>query len=125
MTAQRRDDHSTEFGLWMRRQPEIDSKIGYLATNIDYVWCSYKHPGWILLEEKRHCAGVPNWQSGIFQMLDAAARNDPNYRGFYVIRFENTSPEDGKVWLCHGDDAKIVTKDELTAFLRDVVKAEV
>ena len=42
MTQKRRDDHSTEFGLWLREQDDLDSKKGYIATNIDYVWINYK-----------------------------------------------------------------------------------
>ncbi len=122
MTTQRRDNHSTEFGLWLRDQTELSSKLGYLATNIDYVWSSYKYPGWALIEEKRHCAGMANWQNEVFTRVDAAAQNDPNYRGFYVVRFENTSPDDGRIWLCHGSDAREVTKAELIAFLQDIVK---
>ena len=53
MTQKRRDGNSTEFGLWLREQPEIDSKYGYVTTNIDFFWCNYKSNEWMLIEEKR------------------------------------------------------------------------
>lgn len=122
MTRPRVDDHSTEFGLWLRQQSEIDSGLGFLASNLDYIWRSYLHPGWALLEEKRHSARLKDWQRETFQIVDAAARSDPNYRGFWIVRFENTCPDDGRTWLCHDYDANEVTGAEMIAFLRDIVK---
>jgi len=54
MTRKRNDSHSTEFGLWLREQNEIDSSLGYLATNIDFMWTNYKTGQWMILEEKRY-----------------------------------------------------------------------
>jgi len=51
MTRRRNDNHSTEFGLWLREQPDIDSKLGYITTNLDYVWKNYKTGDWMLIEE--------------------------------------------------------------------------
>ena len=42
MTKRRNDSHSTEYGLWLRDEPSIDSSLGYVATNIDYIWRNYK-----------------------------------------------------------------------------------
>ena len=54
MTRKRYDKHSTEFGLWLREQKELDSKFGYVATNLDYMWKNYKTGLWMFLEEKRY-----------------------------------------------------------------------
>lgn len=99
MTQKRRDNHSTEFGLWLRKQGEIDSSLGFIATNVDFVWRNYKTGEWLLLEEKRYGRDCPRWQKEIFAVLHRAARNDPKYRGFYFVKFEKTSPEDGKLWI--------------------------
>ncbi len=115
MTRQRNDSHSTEFGLWLRQQPEIDSKrCGYIATNIDYVWNNYKTGKWMLIEEKRYgrCVGFP--QSDIFELVHNACVGDKNYCGFHILIFENTSPDDGWISL----DGERVTKDELMSFLQ-------
>lgn len=114
MTAQRRDKHSTEFGLWLRQQNEIDSALGFLATNIDYMWCNYKTGAWMLIEEKRHGKLVRPWQRQLFKKLHEACKNAKDYKGFHLLAFENTSPEDGKIFL----DRKEITKADLIKFLR-------
>jgi len=114
MTQKRRDAHSTEFGIWLRQQKEIDSKLGFIATNIDYIWRNYKTNAWMLIEEKRYMAQVKFPQDKIFEVLDKAARTDKNYCGLHIIIFEKTSPDDGRVYI----DKKEVTREQLVKFLR-------
>lgn len=114
MTQKRRDDHSTEFGLWLRNQKEIDSSLGYVTTNIDYVWTNYKTGQWMFLEEKRYNHKPPFYQERIFKMLGNVAKHDPNFCGFHVIIFEKTSPNDGKIYI----DGNAVSKEELLKFLQ-------
>jgi hypothetical protein len=42
MTRKRYDNHSTEFGLWLREQEELKSSLGFVATNLDFIWSNYK-----------------------------------------------------------------------------------
>jgi hypothetical protein len=114
MTQQRRDNHSTEFGLWLRQQKEIDSGLGFIATNIDYLWRNYKTGAWMLIEEKRYGAFVKPYQENMFKIIDAACKADPNYKGFHIVKFINTSPEDGKIIL----DGTEISKQQLLAFLQ-------
>ena len=71
MTTQRRDGHGTEYGDWTRIQPSIDSKLGYLSTNIDYMWKD-DNGNWMLIEEKRRagsdvCNNLPKpWQVNMY-----------------------------------------------------------
>lgn len=113
MTRQRNDNHSTEFGLWLRKQSEIDSNLGFTATNIDYVWRNYKTNKWMYLEEKRFGRELTFTQKQTFAMLDNAARNDPHYCGFHTLVFEYTSPDDGKIWM----DGMEINKQKLITFL--------
>ena len=99
MTAKRRDSHSTEFGLWLREKKEIDSSLGYIATNIDYLWCNYKTGQWMLLEEKRHGSKCKRWQKDLFKKIHKVAKSDESYYGFHAIYFQNTSPEDGYIFF--------------------------
>lgn len=121
MTRQRNDDHSTEFGLWLRKQAAIDSGIGYVTTNLDYLWSNYTTGEWMLLEEKRHGAFLTDCQVRLFRLLDSVCQGAPGYCGFHRIRFENTNPDDGKIWL----DGKLVTPAELIAFLQFSVTVHV
>ena len=114
MTKKRIDSHSTEFGLWLREQPEIDSALGYIATNIDFMWRNYKSKLWMLIEEKRYMSKVKRWQMQMFKLIDMFCSADKNYRGFHVLTFENSSPDDGKIYL----DGPEITKQELLNFLR-------
>jgi len=113
MTEQRHDDKSTEFGLWLRRQSEIDSSLGFIATNLDYMWENYNTGYWMLIEEKRHNSKCKPWQDRMFKKIDSKIV-DPNYKGFHKIIFENTNPDDGKISL----DGVDITKDQLIRFLR-------
>ena len=114
MTKKRYDKHSTEFGLWLREQPEIDSKLGFLATNVDYMWSNYKTGNWMLIEEKRYNSECKHWQRKMFAVINRVCRLDKRYKGFHLIVFENTSPEDGAIFL----DKKKISKDELIKFLK-------
>lgn len=114
MTKQRNDSHSTEFGIWLREQKEIDSELGYIATNIDYVWKNYKSGLWMFIEEKRYTSQPKTWQKQMFSMVHKSALSDKNFRGFHLIVFENTSPDDGKIWINNIE----VTKAQLIAFLQ-------
>lgn len=113
MTIRRFDKHSTQFGLWLREQSEIDSALGYVTTNIDYFWKNYKTGKFMLIEEKRHMSKPKPYQHKIFEQLHQAFNKDINYCGFHLLQFENTSPEDGKIYL----DNKEVSKDDLIRFL--------
>jgi hypothetical protein len=114
MTSKRRDSHSTEFGLWLREQDEIDSKLGFVASNVDYIWTNYRTGKWIIIEEKRYKKECPRWQQQIFAMLHNAAKHDPKYRGFFLVQFENTNPDDGRIWI----NGKPATKEMLLKLLR-------
>ncbi len=114
MTLQRYDQHSTEFGLWLRKKTDIDSKLGFIATNLDYFWKNWKTGKFMLIEEKRYMAEPKYFQTKIFAQLDNAFKNDPLYCGFHLIQFENTGPEDGKIYL----DKKEITEVELIRLLK-------
>ena len=112
MTRKRIDGHSTEFGLWLREQKQIDSSLGFVATNLDYVWKNFKTGDWMLIEEKRFSGKVTFSQRKLFTHLHKSIQ-DKKYHGIHLITFENTSPEDGKIYL----DNREITKDELLRFL--------
>ena len=113
MTRRRYDEHSTEFGLWLREQEPIASKLGYVATNLDYIWSNYKTGEWMLIEEKRYNAKMTFAQTEQFRALHCAAISDPLYRGFHLVVFEVTSPTDGVIRI----NNEVVTELELIDFL--------
>jgi len=114
MTRRRYDKNSTEFGLWLRKQSELDSKLGYVATNIDYVWRNYKTKKFMIIEEKRHNGDITLAQKQIFGIINFVCKKHPNYKGFHLLKFENTNPEDGKMYW----DDKEISKKELIRILK-------
>jgi hypothetical protein len=119
MTQKRRDDKSTPYGLWLREQKDIDSGLGYIATNIDYIWQNYKTGQWMIKEEKCRNSEPAFYQKRIFKMLDNLCRRDPNYFGAHLIQFENTTPEDGEIRI----NGVRVSKEFLLEFLQFKQKA--
>ena len=95
MTRKRLDTHSTEFGLWLRSQKQLDQRLGYLTTNLDYIWGNYNKQKWMLIEEKRYGSALRQAQMDMIELVDKCCRADPRYQGFHFLQFENTSPDDG------------------------------
>lgn len=145
MTKQRTDNHSTEFGLWLRNQKRdastcsccnqkihvnsiekwrsidpIDSDLGFVTSNLDFIWTNYITGEWMLIEEKRYGASLSYSQQEIFKVIHQACADTSGYMGLHVLVFEKTSPEDGRMWL---DDLEI-TKSELIDFLQFKPKKE-
>jgi hypothetical protein len=113
MTQQRRDNHSTEFGLWLRKQEKIDSKYGFVTTNIDFVWSNYKTNYYMFIEEKRYGWMPKDYQTSIFKLIDLAAKNQEKYYGFHLLVFTETNPDDGLTIL----DGREITGEDLIDFL--------
>ena len=114
MTQKRRDEHSTEFGLWLREQEEIDSSLGFVATNIDYVWRNYKTGDWMIIEEKRYGHKPKFYQLEIFKLLNWCCKHHPKFHGMHVLVFENTNPDDGKIFW----DGEQISRSKLLKILR-------
>jgi len=118
MTRARNDEYSTEFRLWIREQKEIDSKKGFVATDVDLVWerrSAFDVPEeWMVLEEKRYGYEMTPTQARQLKRLDACLRADVFYCGAHFLKFENTDPDDGRIWL----DDREITRADLIEFLR-------
>jgi hypothetical protein len=109
MTRKRIDGHSTEFGLWLRDQKTLDQRLGYLTTNLDYIWGNYNKQKWMLIEEKRYGSALRQAQMDMIELVDNCCKADPRYKGFHFLQFQNTSPEDGAIFW----NGVQISKDEL------------
>lgn len=140
MTQQRRDNHSTEFGIWLRNQPEIDSHEGFDGENLDYVWFQFLE-GWLItIEEKRYGFSPSKAQKdthGIVKQMLQIASGFPietmrgirpiEYRGHYLVQFEKTNPDDSKWIKINGNvhtktDLLILLQFGILMNLRDEIK---
>ena len=111
-TQQRRDKHSTEFGLWLRKQKELDSYLGYNTSNVDFMWMNERIQQWLFIEEKRWLAKLPPAQKRIFEKMDKSI-SCSDYLGFHVIIFEKRGPDDGRMIL----DGNEINRKDLIEFL--------
>lgn len=111
---------ASSFSDWIREQKRLESKIGFVTTNIDFLWRNYKTGQWMFIEEKQYMADVNYPQRKSFQMIHSKVKNDFDYCGFHLVQFEKRSPEDGKIYL----NRKLITKERLLDFLAFDMKAK-
>lgn len=135
-TIQRRFGEDTPFGKWLRGHPELASSKGYDAENLDYIWHQYKDGKIMLIEEKQH-RGKPRFpQADTHSIIDQAlatacaniefSRLSPHqpkklrYYGYFLVQFEETSPEDGRMWV-NGNKISLSDLARLLAFDDEVI----
>ena len=97
MTVPRHDELDSAFGSWLRSQPVLDSKKGYAGTAGPFLWSSGSR--YILLVERRHMSEVKPFKIRFYTRLDKALSADSGYRGLWILKFENSGPVDGKIFI--------------------------
>lgn len=104
------------FSGWVR-QNLPDSSTGYMASDLDFVLWNYKTKKVMLIEVKTRNSDMRTWQKIMWSKMDEWMKRgvdkDWTYRGFYLIKFENTSFDDGKCFL----NDKEITEEDLIDFL--------
>jgi len=114
MTIKRKYSGGMDLGMWFREQPEIDSKKGYLISDVDFMYYHRYSGLWMLLEVKCKISEPKSWHRNMLLILDKCAKNDPNYRGFHLISFENSTPDNGRIFI----NTRHVTKEQFMLFLQ-------
>lgn len=109
---------STDYGLWTRSQPEIDSNIGFRSTNLDYIWFVDPNGNFMMIEEKSHSKfgdkTLRKFQHDIFKRVDTLLKASDKYRGCHVLQFSNTTPDNGSMLI----DGQLVSRATLLKFLK-------
>jgi len=107
-----------DFSGWIRKELP-DSSTGFMVTNQDWVLWNYKTRRLMLLEEKTRFADVAPWFKRLIRevihpaLINYCGDHGIDYRGYHIVKFENTAPDNGKIFL---DDIEI-TKEELKKIL--------
>ena len=100
------------FSTWIRQKLPCSS-TGFVVSDLDFILTNYKTKKLMLIEVKTRNKEIARWQSillkNISKWLTQGIDDDYEYYGCHVIKFENTSFEDGK---CYFDDQEI-TEPEL------------
>ncbi|MHA2264521.1 MAG: hypothetical protein ACXAEN_19170 [Candidatus Thorarchaeota archaeon] len=133
MTRRRNFGEDTPYKSWLRNHEErngvrLGSGDGFDLNDVDIVWFDYVRGYLMLIEEKSHDAEMTMAQKDTFGVLDQALkfafprmdfeRQIPGrkvelvYFGYYVVQFENTSPDDGGIRI----NGQEVTEVQLSQF---------
>lgn len=109
MTRKREDGNPpSEFSDWLRGAlpgmdtkavDSIDSWRGYRNYNLDYLWTKDGIDNFLLIEEKRFMGELKEGQIRAFMKLTRILYTSHNFLGLFIVRFENTNPGDGKIYL--------------------------
>jgi len=109
------------FSGWIRTNCKDSKGSGKLTvTDLDFIFRDYGSNKIQLIESKIKKGSMNYGQSKTFEVLDkiiieGCKKNNIDYKGFHLVRFENFSPEDGKIfWVKNrvGIEEQI-TKEEL------------
>lgn len=142
MTIEQRDkDKFSNFSKWLNKNEKLDSITYKLdIQDLDYAIHQYDNPktgkieyigdkicNMMLLEEKCFMRRQSFPQKDTHCIIDQALHNMSGqivktargkkylqYHGYFLISFENTSPDDGDIFINY----KKVTKNKLIKFLR-------
>ena len=105
-------DTTTPFSQWLRNLPAPLDSSRISNQNLDYIWHCYGENWFILIEEKRNGASQSFAQkdthSLIVQLLrissgcavtnERSKKNPLYFRGYYLVSFEKTTPDDS-AWV--------------------------
>ena len=120
------------FSNWLRSLPAPYDSSSVSLHNLDYIWHYYREDWFITIEEKQHgahCTGAQrDTHAIVYQLLKLGSdlkrtvlstmrgvKKQVEYRGHYVIRFENTTPDDSE-WIEINKEKR--NKDDLMMLLR-------
>ena len=120
MTIKQRNPRTaSSFGLWLRKHDLIDSRLGFRATDFDFILYMWGQESdnqitrWMFLEEKIFSRDLTCTQRGLFSIIDGRMAWDNSYNGFHLIQFAKTCFGDGAAFL----DYELVTEEEMIRFL--------
>jgi len=91
------------FSSWVRKNLP-DSSTGWVTSDIDWYMYNYKTKKCCMVETKTRNADLTFAQKQMYNNLskwisEGAKKDGWDFTGFYVIKFENTWFDDGKVFI--------------------------
>ena len=109
-----------DFSGWIRRN--LTGREGYTVFDIDFVFRDYRRKLLQIVEAKTFRGKLTYLQERVIPDIDSifeagisAGKPEAGWRwmGYHVVRFENTSPENGRIiW-----DGKEITREKLIELL--------
>ena len=92
---------SLKFNRWVRRELP-DSGLGFVATDIDFIFYNYETKQVAVIEVKTHNSTISFSQKEVLQNITKWIRKGIDgfkYMGSYLVVFENTFFNDGRCYL--------------------------
>ena len=90
------------FSQWIRKKLP-SSYIGFMVTDVDFFIYNFITKKLLILEVKTRNKKINKWQRIFYEHLNRWIKKgidaDWAYKGAYLIKFENTSFDDGRVWF--------------------------
>ena len=91
------------FSGWVRKNLP-DSSTGWVTSDIDWYMYNYKTKKCCMVETKTRNADLTFAQTQMYKNLskwisEGAKKDGWDFTGFYIIKFENTWFDDGKVFI--------------------------
>ena len=98
------------FNTWLR-DALPDSSTGQMVSDIDFYIFNYKKKEHLIVETKTYNAPLKTWQEIMYSKLQRWVSEGGNkegwkFKGFYLIQFEKTFFDDGKVYLNGEESSK-------------------
>lgn len=103
-----------DFSGWIRNKLP-DSREGFVVSDLDFVIANTESKKIMIVEQKNYLGRMRVWQASLFSDLDrwisAGIEQDDDweYLGFHTVKFENTAPNNGRIWF----DGIEITEKEL------------
>jgi hypothetical protein len=107
-------ERSLAFSRWIKEKLP-GTETGYIVENLDWIFHNYKQKILLIAEEKTHGGQLRYAQSKLFMGIIEPAlkmwceKNNIQFLGFHTIRFENTNPNDGKIYW----DDELISEETL------------
>jgi len=124
-TQQKKFSTKSEFSDWIRQfgvkdspryRPLLDTwnEYGHRVYDVDFIIWNKPSGRYFFLEEKTNDARMKHDQALLYFKLDTIlSQADPLFLGFHFLRFENTTPDNGLIFL----DEKMVDVETLLQFI--------
>jgi hypothetical protein len=95
-----RDDYRNAYMDWIRSKVELDSGDGYRVYDVDSVIWKTDSKRWLIIESKGGGATIDKMRPHQRHTLEVLHRSlamnkEIDFRGTWVVTFQNTNPADG------------------------------
>lgn len=104
---------SLNFSNWIRNNRPEDV-AGLTVNDVDFIFRNYRTKEIIVIEEKCYSGKVMDkhrpFYNDIHEILKFGCEATGwSYKGYHLVQFENTCPDDGRIFFDH----KEITKEQL------------